>query len=105
MIYLLLRQQIKDIHEFKQIWNQEAEPFLTRWNCLNARLCHSPDSPNDIVVIHAFENIETAKKFINSDELKQKLKIAGVTGEATPTYLESVDYKDFEEKKKTQKVA
>jgi heme-degrading monooxygenase HmoA len=100
MVYLLIRQQAKSFPEFKRIWDREAGPLLTKWGCLNARLCQVSGKPEEVVVIHAFDRVESVKKFLDSDEPMEKIQSAGVLGNVETTILESVEYKDFTGAKK-----
>ena len=41
------------------------------------------DNPNDITVTHEFASAKAAQAFVDSDELKQAMQNAGVTGAPT----------------------
>lgn len=48
------------------------------------------DNPNDITVTHDFATVETARAFINSEELKNTMRGAGVIGEPTIWFANEV---------------
>lgn len=47
----------------------------------------SPDNPNEVTVLLEWNDLEKAKEFMNSDDLKQKMADAGVQGVNTTLFL------------------
>ncbi len=56
-----------------------------------ARVNRSVDDPNMIAVVAGFESVETAHSFLESPELKEKMREAGVTAEPRIEIYEEVE--------------
>ena len=55
------------------------------------RLFRSADDPNELVAIFEWDSLENARKFVGSDDLRQAMEQAGVTGPPDILFLDQVD--------------
>ncbi|MGZ7109598.1 MAG: antibiotic biosynthesis monooxygenase family protein [Methanobacterium sp.] len=52
---------------------------------------HSADDPNHVFVLTNWENLESAKNFAESDDLRITMQKAGVNGRPEVYYLEKIE--------------
>ncbi len=82
MTTMFVRHTVQDYAAWRKVYDQ----FGTIQKAAGATaeaVYQAADNPNDITVTHEFDTLEAAKAFVKSDELKNAMKSAGVTG--TPT--------------------
>ena len=51
------------------------------------------DDPNEVVILFEWDENEDARAFFESEEMREKLAEAGLTGRSDMTELELVDWK------------
>lgn len=87
MVHVLVRHKVADYGR----WKQAFDSHLTnrkRAGETGSHVFHSVEDPHDIVVLLDWQTIEEARKFMNSDDLRQRMKDAGVQGTPEVQYLE-----------------
>ena len=86
MAYTLVRHKVEDYNKWKRVFDSSTE--LRRSNGEeSAQIFRDVDNPNTITVLNKWTNVEKAKKFMNSPELQEKLKEAGVTSQTTINFI------------------
>jgi quinol monooxygenase YgiN len=73
----LVRHRVANYDAWKTVYDNFA-PIQAEHGVRAHQVLRSQDSPNDVVVIHTFDNLETAKTFFAMPELKQTMLKAGV---------------------------
>ena len=48
-------------------------------------------NPNEIVLFFKWESIDSARKFFESEEVKEKMKEAGISGDPVLYYIEEIE--------------
>ena len=87
MVHVMIRHKVADYGR----WKEAFDSHLTnrkRAGETGSHVYHSVEDPHDIVVQLHFETIDEARKFMNSDDLRQAMKGAGVQGAPEVQYLE-----------------
>jgi len=87
MVHVLIRHKVADYSR----WKEAFDSHLTSRKRAGESGCHvfhSVEDPREIVVLLDWQTIEEARKFMNSDELKQRMQTAGVQGSPEVQYLE-----------------
>ncbi|HTV64532.1 MAG TPA: hypothetical protein VMD98_02950 [Bryocella sp.] len=87
MVHVLIRHKVADYGR----WKEAFDSHLTnrkRAGEAGYQVLHSVDDPHDIVVLSDWQTIEEARKFMGSDDLRQRMKDAGVQGNPDIQYLE-----------------
>jgi hypothetical protein len=87
MVHVMIRHRVADYGR----WKEAFDSHLTtrkRAGENGSHVYHAVEDPRDIVVQLHFQTIEEARKFVNSDELQQRMKEAGVQGTPDIQYLE-----------------
>ena len=73
----LVRHRVANYDAWKTVYDNFA-PIQAEHGVRAHQVLRSQDSPNDVVIIHTFDNLETAKTFFAMPELKQAMLKAGV---------------------------
>ena len=66
----------------------EDIPLLKANGAISVSILRDLDDPNRIIVTTEFKNIENAKKFSESDELRARMQEGGVTGKPEIYFVE-----------------
>ena len=94
MIYVMAIQKIKDYDKWKKIFDDHGA--VRKANCSKGALIyHDLNDPNRLVVITEWENMEDAKNFSSSEDLKITMKNAGVIGLPELHYLDGIEKSEY----------
>ncbi len=85
MSYLFVHHKVTDFDVWKPLYDAHR---ITRAvaGLKQLHLLRNASDPNDIVLLFEARDVEKARAFANSDDLRQTMKRAGVTGD--PEILE-----------------
>jgi quinol monooxygenase YgiN len=89
MVHVLVRHKVADFPRWKEAFDSHV---LARQHAgeLSFRLFHSVEDAKDITLFCDWESAETARKFMTSRELRERMQEAGVQGAPEVQYLEDV---------------
>ena len=90
MPYMLIRHKVQDYDRWKSAFDDHA-PMRQAAGSKGGYLFRSADNPNEIVLIMEMEDLERARQFVGSDDLRQAMEGAGVTGPPEIRFLELAD--------------
>ncbi len=90
MPYLLIRHKVEDYDRWKQAFDDHAS-LRQAAGSKGGYLFRNADNPNEIVLIVEMEDLERARQFVGSDDLRQAMQQAGVTGPPEIQFLELAD--------------
>jgi heme-degrading monooxygenase HmoA len=87
MVHVMVRHKVADYVRWKEAFDSH---LTTRKRAGEAgcQVFHNVEDPREIYVMLDWQTIEEARKFMNSDELRQRMKDAGVQGTPDVQYLE-----------------
>lgn len=87
MVHVLIRHKVSDYTRWKAAFDAHltSRKHAGETGC---RLFHNVDDPRDLVLLLDWASIDEARKFMNSDELRQRMQEAGVQGAPDIQYLE-----------------
>jgi hypothetical protein len=89
MVTLFIRHSVSDYGKWKQ--GYDAFESAQKENGVLAESVHSDvQDPNTVVVIHKFEDLGTAQRFVGLDVLKSAMLRNGVTGQPTFWFCEDM---------------
>ncbi len=87
MVHVLVRHKVADYNR----WKETFDSHLTarkRAGETGCHLFHNLEDPRDVFLLSDWQSAEEARKFMNSDELRDAMKKAGVVGTPEIQYLE-----------------
>jgi uncharacterized protein (DUF1330 family) len=87
MTYVLARNTVRDSDQWKRIFDSGIK-MRKAGGEVSSRLFHVKGDANALVLLFEFEGEESAKRFLESPELKAKMEEAGVLGEPDFVFLE-----------------
>jgi len=90
MATLLVRHDVKDYAKWKVVYDG-FESFRKEHGVRGARVLRNTTKPNEIVVLHEFDEMRKAKSFANSKELKEAMHRGGVTGKPDIYFLRQME--------------
>ena len=89
MAYMLIRGSVKDYEAWKSVF-VSANDMRTRFGQKSYQILREGDGSNDSVVLFQWDNLDNARRFAASSELKEVMQRAGVIGKPEFWFLEEV---------------
>jgi heme-degrading monooxygenase HmoA len=91
MPYILVRHKVQDYAKWKTVYDEHGATRKARGS-KGARLFRNADNPDEVVVLVEWDNIEKARQFAQSDDLRQAMQRAGVADRPDVYFLEEVQW-------------
>lgn len=90
MPYLLIRHTVEDYARWKPHFDQHS---IIRQNngCRGGLLFRDANKPNELVILFEWDNLERARLFSQSQDLREIMRRAGVIGQPEVSFLEKVE--------------
>ena len=85
MAHILVRSNVEDYAKWKAAFDGDIG-FRGSLGSLGGHVLQDASDPNHVVVLLEWDTMENLQQFVQSDELKEKMQEAGVTG-APDVYL------------------
>jgi heme-degrading monooxygenase HmoA len=90
MASVVIRHKVADYATWKPLYDGGAA--TRRANGSNgSRLFRNATDPNEILVVFEWDDLDRARLFIQSDELREGMARAGVVGQPDVWFLEETD--------------
>jgi hypothetical protein len=86
MVHVLVRHKVADYKDWRLAFDSALE-FRHQGGERSCRVFHDTGDLNDLTLLFEWENLELAERFMSSEELRRKMKQAGVTGAPGIQYL------------------
>jgi quinol monooxygenase YgiN len=86
MAMLIVHMKVKDYAAFRKVFDN-ATPTRTRFGSTGHKVFKSPNDPNEVTVLSEWKNVDQAKVYADSNELKDSMKNAGVISQPGLTFL------------------
>jgi|SRR5215475_13442761 len=86
MIHVLVRHNVSDYGKWKSVFDAD-QASRQKGGELTCRVFHNTDNFNDLTLLFEWENLEQAQRYMNSKELKGKMKESGVASRPEIAYL------------------
>ncbi len=90
MTYVLVLHHVEDYSRWKPVYDGDRVVRKDRGS-KGSSVLRNADDPNHLVVITEWENLESAKNFAESEDLKNTMQKAGVIGRPAVFYLEELE--------------
>lgn len=90
MSYIIVKIQVEDLKTFREVYNS-AIPIRAAAGCTNDEcVLHNSIEPNSLTILQEWENPEHASKFFSREDIREKMKTAGVLGPPAIQHFELV---------------
>jgi len=90
MPYLMIHHKVSDYETWKSAFDEHARTRKESGS-KGGWLMRSTNDPNDIFMVFEWDSIDHARRFVGSEDLKQTMKMAGVTGSVHVFFLEQIE--------------
>ena len=90
MVYVLVRHEVKDYFSWKPGFDEHGSVRKENGS-KGGTLFSALEDSNDLFILLEFDNIENARNFIESDELKKKMEEVGVVGKPDIFFLDKIE--------------
>lgn len=77
MAHILVHHKIEEYNKWKSAFDAHSS-FRAENGSMGGKIFRNADDPNDLFILLEISSIENAKKFAQSDELKEAMQKAGV---------------------------
>ena len=90
MPYVLIRHKVQDYAAWKAVFDEHGSARQGAGS-KGGWLFRSADDPNELVVILEWDDLNNARQFVGSDDLRQAMERAGVADQPNIYFLDQVD--------------
>lgn len=94
MNYLLVRHSVADYPAWKKVFDEHA-PMRKEGGSESGELFQSSTDPNEVTILFQWKDLDSAKQFVASANLKEAMEKAGVVGMPDVSFLEKVEKLSF----------
>ena len=86
MIHMLVRHKVADFAKWKPVYDAHASARQAA-GLKEEHLLRNAEDPNEVVLLFSAEDLDKAKAFATSDDLRQAMQKAGVTDKPDVYFL------------------
>jgi quinol monooxygenase YgiN len=86
MIHMMVRHKVADYGRWKEVFDANLNTRKANGE-IAYQLFVSTDDPLDVTLVMDWDGLEQARRFSESDDLKQTMQKAGVVGEPEVRFL------------------
>jgi heme-degrading monooxygenase HmoA len=90
MPYLLVRHKVEDFSRWKPIFDEHGATRKAGGS-RGGRLFRSVEDPQEVVILFEWDDLDKARQFAQSEDLRQAMQRAGVTDRPDVYFLEEVE--------------
>ncbi len=90
MPYLLVRHKVEDYAKWKRAFDEHAATRQTGGS-KGGQLFRSSDDPNEVVGLFEWDDLEKARQFVQSEDLRQAMESAGVSDQPDIYFLDKIE--------------
>lgn len=89
MPYTIVRQRVKDFPRWRRAFDEHADARQAAGS-RGGHIFRVPDDREDVVVFLAWSDMEKARGYLSSAEVREELEAGGVEGEPEVMFLEEL---------------
>jgi len=86
MMHMLIRHKVADFGKWKPVYDAHL-PSRQRAGLKEEHLFHNAEDPNEVLLLFSVEDVDKAKAFSASDDLRQAMEKAGVSDKPDVYFL------------------
>lgn len=90
MIHTIMRAKVKDYDKWKPVFDENSV-IRKAGGEKGGRLFHNLDDGSEVLIYLRWDTMENARKFFESDDLKNRMQKAGVIDKPDIYFLEEVE--------------
>ncbi|MBN1967641.1 MAG: antibiotic biosynthesis monooxygenase [Anaerolineae bacterium] len=89
MAYLLVQHHVEDYARWRKVFD-EHDAMRRAHGAEEYQIFRDQDDPNHITMLFQWDSPEHARQFAESDDLREAMQHAGVTGRPVASFLEEI---------------
>jgi len=78
MPYVLIRHKIEDYAKWRPEYDEHGASRRKASGCKGTHVFRNSENPNEIVILLEWDELENARQFIQSEDLREAMQRAGV---------------------------
>jgi len=86
MPYVLVRHKVQDYAKWRPMYDEHGATRKAA-GCKGTQVFRSAEDPNEILVLLEWDNLENARRFTQSEDLRTIMQRAGVTSQPDVYFL------------------
>jgi heme-degrading monooxygenase HmoA len=86
-MHMLIRHKVADFAKWKPIYDEHL-PTREKAGLKEVHLLRNTENPNEVILLFSIEDLDKAKAFAASDDLRQAMQRAGVSDKPDVYFLE-----------------
>ena len=90
MPYMLVRHKVEDYENWKPVFEEHGD-LRRESGSKGVRLFRNADDPNETVILLEWEDLQHARRFAQSEDLREAMQRAGVAERPDIYFLEEVE--------------
>ena len=90
MSYILIQHSVEDYDKWKVVFDEQRATRQAAGS-KGGFVLRNADDPNQITVLLELDNLDNARAFAGSDDLREAMQRAGVTGRPNVYFLDEAD--------------
>jgi heme-degrading monooxygenase HmoA len=90
MPYLLVRHRVSDFARWKAVFDDHGTTRRANGS-RGGRIFHNTNDPSELVILLEWDDLERARLFLDSDDLRVAMNLAGVTDRPEVWFLADGD--------------
>ena len=90
MPYLVIRHKVEDYARWKPIFDEHGATRKAAGS-RGGRLFRSVEDPNELVIVFEWDELDKARRFAQSEDLRRAMQRAGVADRPDVYFLEEVE--------------
>jgi len=87
IMYILIRHKVTDFAKWKSVYHEHL-PARQKAGLKEVHLLRNTENPNEVILLFSVEDLDKAKAFAASDDLRQAMQRAGVSDKPDVYFLE-----------------
>jgi heme-degrading monooxygenase HmoA len=91
MPYLIVRHKVQDFAAWKPVFDEHGSTRKTSGS-KGGYLFRSADDPNKVILVLEWSDLESARQFVNSEDLRKTMERAGVSDQPDIYFVDEVDH-------------
>jgi heme-degrading monooxygenase HmoA len=90
MPHLIVRHKVQDYAQWKPVFDEHGSTRRAS-SSRGGQVFRSADDPHEVIVVLEWSDLESARQFVNSEDLKKAMARAGVAGQPSIYFVEEAD--------------
>ncbi len=90
MTYMLVQHSVEDYAKWKRVFDENGAIRQTNGS-KGGFVLRNAENGNQMTVLLEWDSLENARAFANSDDLREAMQRAGVTGRPNVSFLDEAD--------------